>query len=105
MSKDILGLHVNTHIVSLEVHALIGHITILVAVDHIVLGVEDHRVLRLTLDDVRKSCTGGASTLLCSVALCWVHCSTISGLEKTECSRSGARDAEREANKHCKQQC
>ena len=57
MGKDIFGLHVYTHIVSLEVHALIGHIAILVAVDHVVLGVEDHRVLRLTLDDIRKSRT------------------------------------------------
>ena len=61
--KDILGLHIDTHKVGFEVHALICYIATLVAVNHIVAGIEYHRVDSLTLDDVCKCCTTCAATL------------------------------------------
>lgn len=69
MSKDIFCVHIHTHIVSLKGHALVCYITLLVAVNKVVMGIEYDRVCSLTLDDVGKCCALCAATLRGCIAL------------------------------------
>ena len=64
VGKDILRLHVDAHKVGLEVHALIRHIATLVAIYHLVRGIEHNRVNGLTLDDVIEHRGRNTATVL-----------------------------------------
>ena len=52
VGEDILGLHIDTHLVGLEVHTLVCNIATLVAVYHLIGGIEYYRVGSRTLDYV-----------------------------------------------------
>ena len=72
MRENILGLHINTHKVGLEVHTLICYIARLVAIYHLIAGIEYNRVGCLTLDYIiehRCTCTTALFLLACCVTL------------------------------------
>ena len=68
MCEDVLRLHVHTHVVGLEVHALICHIATLVAVYELIACIEYYGVYRLTLYDIGEVHASAAASLGCCLA-------------------------------------